>query len=201
MQQQNAPVHQGPSLTPESIRPSHKWRRSAQLGVALVILGILVIATAWSATTAQVTLSGWLLMVSGIVEIVHALHVHRSSNFFLHVVPGIAGVPIGLLMITRPEAGAPVWTAVFTSFFFFIGCFRALSAWRLKFPNWGWTVFEGAATLLLGIFLWTAWPWAEPRFFGIAVGTSLVLRGLSYAMFALALRGSRSSTPARLRAA
>jgi uncharacterized membrane protein HdeD (DUF308 family) len=68
-----------------------------------------------------------------------------------------------------------------------MGALRTVAAFRLKFPNWGWALFDGLVTLALGILLWADWPWSRIWFIGLAVGISLVLRGWSYVMFALAI--------------
>ncbi|HEV2730276.1 MAG TPA: hypothetical protein VGV15_09615, partial [Terriglobales bacterium] len=81
------------------------------------------------------------------------------------------------------------WTLLFASFFTVIGIFRMIAAIRLKFPNWGWAVFDGTVTLLLGILLWAEWPWSGFWFLGLSIGISLLLRGWSYVMLALAVRG------------
>ncbi|MGD1080424.1 MAG: DUF308 domain-containing protein [Candidatus Sulfotelmatobacter sp.] len=47
-----------------------------------------------------------LLVVSGIVEAIHAFRVWRWGGFFLHLVGGILGVLVGLLIVTNPVAGA-----------------------------------------------------------------------------------------------
>jgi uncharacterized membrane protein HdeD (DUF308 family) len=63
-----------------------------------------------------------------------------------------------------------------------------VAAARLKFPHWGWAAFDGGITLLLGVMVWAGWPWSALWFLGLSVGVSLLLRGWSYVMFALALR-------------
>jgi uncharacterized membrane protein HdeD (DUF308 family) len=111
---------------------------------------------------------------------------------FLHLIGGILGVLIGLLVITHPVAGALAWTLLFASFFTVVGIFRVIAAIRLKFPNWGWAVFDGLVTLALGLLLWAEWPSSGLWFLGLAVGISLILRGWSYIMFALAIRNLRT---------
>jgi uncharacterized membrane protein HdeD (DUF308 family) len=100
----------------------------------------------------------------------------------------VLGVLVGLLVVTHPIAGALAWTLLFASFFTVIGLFRLVAAIRLKFPNWGWAAFDGAITLLLGVLLWIDWPGSGVWFLGFAVGISLLLRGWSYVMFAIAVR-------------
>jgi uncharacterized membrane protein HdeD (DUF308 family) len=95
---------------------------------------------------------------------------------------------VGLLIVAYPIAGALAWTMLFASFFTVIGMFRLMTAIRLKFPHWGWSAFDGAITLLLGILLFANWPLSGLWFLGLSIGISLVLRGWSYVMLAFAVR-------------
>jgi uncharacterized membrane protein HdeD (DUF308 family) len=130
---------------------------------------------------------GWLLVISGVLELIHAFRVRRWGGLFLHLLAGILGILVGLLAVTHPVAGAMAWTLLFASFFTVMGVFRLIAAIRLKFPNWGWAVFDGIVTTVLGILLWVQWPWSGLWFLGLAVGVSLILRGWSYVMLALAI--------------
>jgi uncharacterized membrane protein HdeD (DUF308 family) len=174
-----------------------RWGRFAQFGVALIVLGIIALGT----LNAAVMLFGWLVFVSGLLEAVQAFQVRRWQGFFLHLIPGIAGLPVGLLIATHPSSGVLGWALMFASFFTIVGLSRTIVAFLLKFPQWGWVVFDGAATLLLAALLWGTWPWRGTWFFGFAVGLSLILRGWSSIMFALGLRSLRSANRARLRVA
>jgi len=168
----------------------HKWGWFLALGIVLLLLGIGALAMTPVATLAAVMVLGWLMVFSGIFETVHAFQVHRWGGFFLHLIGGVLGILIGLLIVTHPAAGALAWTLLFASFFTVIGLFRLIAAIRLRSPNWGWSAFDGAITLLLGILLWAEWPWSGLWFLGLSVGISLVLRGWSYVMLAFAIRKS-----------
>ena len=168
----------------------HRWGWLLVLGISMVILGTIALFITPAATLGTVLVLGWLLVVSGIVEAIHSFSVRRWSGIFLHLIGGILGVLVGLLVVTHPVAGALAWTLLFASFFTVIGLFRLVAAIRLKFPNWGWAAFDGAVTLLLGLLLWIDWPGSGIWFLGFAVGISLLLRGWSYVMFAIAIRSS-----------
>lgn len=168
----------------------HRWGWLLVLGISMVILGTIALFITPAATLGTVLVLGWLLAVSGIVEAVHSFSVRRWSGIFLHLIGGILGVLVGLLVVTHPVAGALAWTLLFATFFTVIGLFRLIAAIRLKFPNWGWAAFDGAVTLLLGLLLWIDWPGSGIWFLGFAVGISLLLRGWSYVMFAIAIRSS-----------
>jgi uncharacterized membrane protein HdeD (DUF308 family) len=168
----------------------HKWGWFLALGIALIILGTIALAIMPAATIATVMVLGWLMMFSGVVEAIHGFQVRGWRGMVLHLVAGVLGIAVGLLIVTHPIAGALAWTMLFASFFTVIGMFRLMTAIRLKFPHWGWSAFDGAITLLLGILLFANWPLSGLWFLGLSIGISLVLRGWSYAMLAFAVRSS-----------
>jgi uncharacterized membrane protein HdeD (DUF308 family) len=169
----------------EHLRP--KWGWLLFLGIVMVILGAIAMFIMPAATIGTVLVLGWLLMISGVIEMIHAIRVQKWGGLFLHLVAGVLGILVGLLVVTHPIAGALAWTLLFAAFFTVIGLFRLLAAIYLKFSNWGWAVFDGIVTLGLGILIWAEWPWSGFWFIGLALGVSLILRGWSYIMLALAL--------------
>lgn len=174
-----------------------KWGWLLALGILMVLLGSFAFFMAVAATIGTVLVLGWLLVISGIVEAIHAFRVHRWSGMFLHLIGGVVGVLVGLLVVTHPASGALAWTLLFASFLSVTGLFRLIAAIRLKFPNWGWAAFDGAVTLVAGIVIWAEWPWSGLWVLGVAVGVSLILRGWAYAMFAMAIHHLPLATPVR----
>ncbi|MGA7635215.1 MAG: DUF308 domain-containing protein [Terriglobales bacterium] len=166
----------------------HKWGWLLVLGISMVVLGTIALFITPAATIGTVLVLGWLLVVSGVVETIQSFRMRRWGGIFLHLIGGVLGVLVGLLVVTHPVAGALAWTLLFAAFFTIIGIFRLVAAVRLKFPNWGWAAFDGAVTLLLGVLLWIDWPGSGLWFLGFAVGVSLLLRGWAYVMFAIAVR-------------
>ena len=166
----------------------HKWGWLLVLGISMVVLGTIALFITPAATIGTVLVLGWLLVVSGVVETIQSFRMRRWGGIFLHLIGGVLGVLVGLLIVTHPVAGALAWTLLFAAFFTIIGIFRLVAAVRLKFPNWGWAAFDGAVTLLLGVLLWIDWPGSGLWFLGFAVGVSLLLRGWAYVMFAIAVR-------------
>jgi uncharacterized membrane protein HdeD (DUF308 family) len=187
-------------LISDSEYQRRQWHRFAQLGIALVILGIIALAATLDSSV-PVMVFGWILGLSGVLEIIHAFQVHRSVGFFLHMIPGITSVPVGLLVATRSDFGPLAWTLLFACLFTVVGPYRTITAYSLRFPNWRWAVFDGLGTLLFAIALWAAWPWWAVWFFGLTAGCSLILRGWSTIMLAVGLRNRRTTGRTHLRAA
>lgn len=166
-----------------------KW--SAQLGAALIVTGILAFVTIAAGVPGQEMLFGWLVVVSGVAESIHAFYLRKTEGFFLHLFPGITAVPIALLLTTtfprRPESQPVVWILMFASYFLVLGLFRMISAVRIRFAGWRWAELDGSVTFLLGVILWVFLTRIEPApwALGAALGTSLMLRGCSLIMFAM----------------
>ena len=68
---------------------------SARLGMALILLGIVALGSikAADSTAAPAMIFGWLIVISGLLEAVHAFHKRNWGGFLLHLVPCVAAVP------------------------------------------------------------------------------------------------------------
>lgn len=170
----------------EAIRRNWGW--FLVLGILLIILGTVAIGIPWLMTLASVLFFGWLMLVGGILEAVHAFWSRRWSGFFLHLLIGVLDAIIGLLIITKPAASAVVITMILAAFLVAGGLLRSTAAVSLRFPNWGWSLFGGLLSLALGILLWVEWPVTGLWFIGFCIGLNLIFRGWGMVMFALAIR-------------
>lgn len=177
-----------PVLSADFERLHHRWGWFLTLGVLLIVLGIVALVYTLAATIASVLLLGWLMFFSGVVEAVHAFHARGWGGVLLHVAGGALGILIGLLVVTHPVAGALAFTLLFACFFTVIGLFRLVAAIWLRYRSWGWALFDGIVTLVLGLLLWAGMPWSGLWFLGFALGVALILRGWSAIMFSFAVR-------------
>src|ERR1700733_12691783 len=105
----------------------HRWGVILTLGIVMVILGTVALFIMPAATIGTVMVLGWLLVASGAMEAIHAFRMRRWGGIFLHLVAGIVGILVGLLIATHPVAGALAWTLLFSSFFTVIGLFRLIA--------------------------------------------------------------------------
>ena len=163
----------------------------AKLGIVLVMIGLFAISLIAIPNIDSVPLLSWFIVLGGITEAVHGFHLRKSGAFFFHLLPAVAGIPLGLLVATHPDAGIVDWMLVFACFFTITGLFRLVSSVRLKFPAWSWAVFDSIVMLVLGCIFWTTSPRLGLWFFDFAVGLSLLLRGLSSIMFGIGVRRRR----------
>lgn len=165
-----------------------KWKWFLLLGIGLILLGTLALALIPAATLGTVLALGWIMIVVGILELAHVFRVHRWTGMWGHLIAGILGLFTGLLVITHPLGGALAWTLLFAAMLDVFGVFRLVGALMLRFPHWGWAVFDGSLSIVCGLILWAEWPWSGFWFLGLAVGITLLFRGWTYLMLAFAFR-------------
>lgn len=176
------------------------WGWFVALGVALIVLGVVCILGEMETTLITVIVLGWLLLVSGVVALVHALRTRTWSGFLLYLLSAVLRGVTGFLLVRYPLIGALSLTLLLASLFIVGGVFRAVGAATLRFPRWGWTAASGVVAILLGVMLLAALPSASLWFLGLAVGIDLIFEGTALVALGSALRGLLSAAQAAVRA-
>jgi uncharacterized membrane protein HdeD (DUF308 family) len=161
----------------EEIRSSWGWFLA--LGILFIILGTVCVIGNVTATFATVLVFGWLLLISGIFALAHAFRTHTWQGFLLSLLSALFRGFTGYLLVRYPLAGAASLTLILASFFIVGGLFRAIGAGMLQFPRWGWSVFSGIVSLVLGIMLLAQMPVSSVWFIGFAIGLDLIFDGTS----------------------
>jgi uncharacterized membrane protein HdeD (DUF308 family) len=170
----------------EEIR-SH-WGWLLALGLALIVLGMVAIASNVLATLVSVVFLGWLLFLGGAVQVAHAFWAPRWSGFLLHLLTGALYGIVGLLLVAHPDAGAVSLTLLLAAFFLTEGLFRLMAAVAIPFPSRGWLAASGVVTLVLGAVILAQWPEASLWIIGLLVGIDLISTGAWFLTFALGAR-------------
>jgi uncharacterized membrane protein HdeD (DUF308 family) len=169
----------------DEIRNSWGWFLG--LGILLMLLGAICIIGDVTATFATVLFFGWLLLISGIVALVQAFSTRNWSGFFLHLLSALFRGFTGYLLVRYPLAGAASLTLILASFFVVTGIFRVIAAGTMKFPRWGWAVFSGIVSVVLGVVLLAQMPVSSIWFIGFAIGVDLIFDGASLIGFGTAI--------------
>jgi len=154
-------------------------------GIAMLLTGTAAVIYNVTATFASVIAFGWLLLLAGATQIVHAFQVRSWSGFFLYLLDGIIRAAVGTMLVIYP--GAEALTLVLSLYFIVGGLFKTFGSIALQFPSWGWSVASGLVSVALGVMLVMQWPIASLWFIGFAVGIDLMLYGWALLMFASAV--------------
>jgi uncharacterized membrane protein HdeD (DUF308 family) len=165
-----------------------KWLWLVALGVALIVLGTILLGSPVIATLATVTTLGILILLGGAMEVVGAFWCQEWSGFFLALLSGILGVVIGLMLLANPIQGGITLTILLASFLFVGGIFKAVAALSHRFGGWGWLLLSGVVDVVLGVMIWRELPMSGLTIIGVLVGISLIFRGVSWLMLGFTLK-------------
>ena len=171
----------------DSIKSERSWGWFLVFGILLMILGVACVAKAQTATTFSILALGWVLAISGVLWLVNSFYAFSWHGFFLYLLNAIIRGVTGYLLIRHPDAGAQGVTMLLAALFIVGGLFRGVGASVIQFPRWGWTVFSGLVSVVLGIYLLVSWPAASTYFIGLAIGIDLIFDGSALVGFAGAI--------------
>jgi uncharacterized membrane protein HdeD (DUF308 family) len=165
------------------------WGWFLGLGIVLVILGAIALGASVAMTIVSMVLLGWLLIIGGVLEGVHAFWRERAwGGFFIDLLTGILYVVVGFMILANPAETALALTLLIALFLMFSGLFRIVVALILRFPHWGWLILHGAVNLVLGIAIWRQWPLSGLWVIGLFVGIEMLFNGWSLVMLGLAAK-------------
>ncbi|MGA7560933.1 MAG: HdeD family acid-resistance protein [Terriglobales bacterium] len=170
----------------EQVRRSWGW--FFVLGILLMMLGVVCVGKAQTATTFSILALGWILAISAVLWFINSFYAFNWHGFFLFLLNAIIRGVTGYLLIRHPDAGAQGITMLLGALFLVGGLYRGIGASVIQFPRWGWMVFSGMVSIVLGIFLLTTWPAASTFFVGLAIGIDLIFDGAALVGFAGAIR-------------
>jgi uncharacterized membrane protein HdeD (DUF308 family) len=169
----------------EEIRRSWGWFLA--LGILLTLFGVACIVYDIAATFTTVLVFGWFLLISGIFALVQAFTIGTWGGFFLLLLSALLRGFTGYLLVRYPVIGAESLTLLLGSFFVVGGLFRAIGSGMAQFPRWGWSVFSGVVSVVLGIMVLWQMPITAIWFLGFAIGVELIVDGIAVTAFASAI--------------
>jgi uncharacterized membrane protein HdeD (DUF308 family) len=171
---------------------SRNWGWLLAFGILMIILGIFAIGAPVVATIAVQVLLGWLLVIGGIAEGIHAFMAQNWRGFLFELLSAILYLAVGVLLLVNPLLGAAALTLLLAVFLVVEGIFKIIMALRVRdHRGWGWVLASGILSLILGAMIWAQWPASGAWVIGLLVGIQLLFTGWSLVMLALAARSHR----------
>jgi len=155
-------------------------RTMLTLGIVLVILGILSIVTPWISGLVVQAVVGLIVIGAGVTWTVFSFHAKSWGSGLWEALVGILAVICGVIMLAHPLVNLAILTLVLAAYFTAVGILKMIFSFQLKpIPGWGWVLFNGVVSILLGIFITYQWPFSGTWAVGIFVGVDLLFGGFS----------------------
>jgi uncharacterized membrane protein HdeD (DUF308 family) len=177
---------------------SRNWGWLLALGILMIIMGVVAIGAPVVATIAVQFMLGWLLVISGIAEGIHAFMAQGWRGFLFELLSAVLYLAVGILLLVNPLGGALALTIVVAVFLIVEGIFKIITAFRVRdHDGWGWLLASGIVSVVLGVLIWAQWPASGLWVIGLLVGIQLLFTGWALVMLALAAkRWHRAMAPA-----
>ena len=172
----------------DGIKRASGW--SIVLAILMIIAGIIAMFAPWEAGLVITLVVGWSAIFNGCAQIVFGFRTHGGWHIALEVILGIIYIIAGIFLLMHPVGGLLALTLFLASFLLVYGIFALVLAFRMRpYRGWGWVLFDGIITILLGILIWAHWPFNSGWVVGTLFGISIFVSGITRLMVSLALRG------------
>jgi uncharacterized membrane protein HdeD (DUF308 family) len=159
------------------------------LSILLIVCGLLAILLPIEMSIGVVIVIAWLLMISGIFQVIHAFRSSGVGHILWKIVVALVYFATGLFLYMRPGIGIATLTFVIIVFLLAEGVLDILFYFRTrKIGASGWVLFDGIVTLILGLMIWRHWPSGSLWVIGFLVGINMIMTGTTRLMLSLAVR-------------
>ena len=173
-----------------------KWGWLVGLGVLLAVLGTIAIGASVVVTLATMVFVGFLMLVGGILQTVHAIAMRAWSGFFIDLLAGVLYTVVGYAIVFHPGATAVALTLMIAILLILGGIFRILTAISVPYHNRQWLFLHGVVNLLLGFTIFHDWPLSGLWVIGLFIGIDMIFNGWTLIMLGLAAKRLNSGPQA-----
>jgi uncharacterized membrane protein HdeD (DUF308 family) len=187
-----------PSRTPESRPVGWAWHWRLAIGIPLLVLGCLALATPFLADRSSPFVLGMLMLASGLLQTAHAFAVRDrhvgNAVFFGAAMSGLAG----LLLLVQPKLALGTLSLLLGLSFLIDGLGMIIAASRSGGrPRVG-LLSDGCLNVVLGLLIASQWPVSGLWTIGIYVGFRIVASGWSKILGREDASGDRGAEAAAL---
>ncbi len=156
-------------------------------GFLLVVLGILAIAAPFISGIATSGLVSAIMIAAGMTLLFFCFKAESFGRGVGQFLLGSLTVAGGTFMLMEPVLTLFTLTGILLVWFIADGIVTIYQGIKRKpQEGWGWVVFSGASSLVLGGLLAYQWPMSGVYAVGILVGVRLLIAGWSVAMLGMA---------------
>lgn len=148
-------------------------------GAAVIVLGFLAIMAPIVTGLSIGILVGFLVLLAGLVRMFWAFRTRTLAKGAIMLGLGLITVIAGAAMIIHPMFASGMLTMILTVYFLFDGVIEIFAAAMIRpMHGWGWLLFGGIVSILLGLMIWSQFPMSGAWAIGILLGIKLLLIGV-----------------------
>ncbi|WP_276922013.1 HdeD family acid-resistance protein [Frischella perrara] len=180
------------NLTNISLQLKSNWGWFIAIGILLIIFGIFALTYQFFATVFSIYFIGFLLVIAGLALSVHSFRIKGFGQTTLWAIMGVLYIIAGIATFIQPILASTAITLVIAFLFTANGVIQIIGAFTNRhLPYWGWWLFSGIMTLLLGVIILFGWPGNSLWILGMFLGIDLVFQGWTYVVLGIGLKTNR----------
>jgi uncharacterized membrane protein HdeD (DUF308 family) len=157
------------------------------MALGIILIGIAAVAFPFLTTIATKAFLGWLLLIGGTAQTVHAFYTQRWSEFSLNLLIGALYLLVGGWFAFIPLAGVVALTLLLAVMFIVDGVTEIGMGLRIRpQEGWIWLIVAGVIAILAGALIIAHLPSSADWAIGLLVGISIISAGWAYVFLAMA---------------
>ena len=158
-------------------------RKNANLflvqAVLMIITGVAAFAFPLVTSVALAAILGWLLLFSGIAQIITIIGATQVPHFWPQLISAALAAIIGFLFIRNPGTAVSTLALLMIVYFMVEGVSKIVFSLSIRpLGNWGWVLASGIVGLLIGAYLMSN-PALSLVLLGFLVGAQLISEGVA----------------------
>lgn len=165
------------------------WGWLIAFGIISLVGGFLCFSNPLEATITADYIAAFFFILLGVAQIVQAFSIREWGGFLWTIAVGLLTLLVGAVLIGNPVAGAASLTVLVGILMFLLGGAKIAYSMSLKpVSGWVWVLISGLLSVVLGIIIFTNFPWAAITVLGLFLGVELTFNGVTLLMTGWALR-------------
>jgi uncharacterized membrane protein HdeD (DUF308 family) len=163
----------------KALRKNSGW--VIAFAIVALLAGFVALGSVVLATASAVFIVGFMMFIAGFAEILAAFNAKDWGHRLLWLLLGALYLFAGVVCVQNPFEAATLLTLMLGIALIVSGLLRIFLATRMKAGTpWGWVVFSGVVTFLLGLMIVAKWPASSFYVLGIFLGIDLIFIGSTW---------------------
>jgi uncharacterized membrane protein HdeD (DUF308 family) len=163
-----------------SIVTSHPTGGSIMLGILLIFLGLLAVATPLAAGVAASLVFGWVILLGSATHFIYAWLERRAGAVLWQILIALVYLFAALWILFHPVGGVAALTLMLAFYIAGEGVLElaVFSAIR-SLPGAAWFLADGIISLIVAALILLHWPSSSVWTVGTLIGVSLIMSGIA----------------------
>lgn len=148
-------------------------------GIIAIIMGVLAMLAPGFTGFSILLLVGILVTLTGAARLVWAFTLGSFGKGIVMFTIGLLTLVCGVAMLANPVFASGLMTILLTAYFIIDGVIEIIAGLMMRpLPAWGWLIFGGIISILLGVIIFEQYPLSGALAIGILFGIKMFFIGL-----------------------